>query len=310
VANEITYTAVANERVAAVLHQQLWSLSYDATDLRQKGIVTKVPHPADGSSVLKVPVIDRAYVFAAPGEQTASANTAISDATFSLTAARYDLKFNPSQLAHITSPSGGLLVDLLVELIDGAVGQTFTDLIVALFASFSKTAGGGADVDMRVDDFLDGIYSLHVYNAQTYPDGGFKSVLKHHSFNELISSLRSETGSFSLREDVRNVMGAGSPGFKGRLAGVDIISCDSCTEASSKTQNGMFGPLAMAYSETPVSKVVPFVDRKFKVTQGGACFVTTAYNEGTGGWNVRGNYWPAVSEAEDDNAVLIESDDT
>lgn len=308
-ANEITYSAVGDVRVSAILHRMFWELNHDPTDLRQ--ITERVPLTTDGAMATKVPQLGRAYTLSAPGEQTAPSNTAWVDGTFSLTPARYALKFNPTDVAQISSPSGGLLMDQLVANATGAIAQTFTDLHVALYASLSTNAvGGGAGVDFRVDDHFSALYALHASNARLYGDGGFKEVLKHHSYNELVNSLRSEIGPIQFRTDVQGLMGAGMPGFRGRFGGVDIYSIDSVAETGGVTKNAMFGRYAFAFGEAPVAKILPNIDRGVRSVEGGVAYITTAYNDLTGDWNVVCNYWPAVAEAEDDEGCLIESDDT
>ncbi|MHC5021492.1 MAG: hypothetical protein ACYTGX_15585 [Planctomycetota bacterium] len=306
-ANEITYSNIADQRTTNLLHTMLWDLGHDPTDLRQ--ITEKVVRELDGSSAIKVPQLGRAYAMAAPGEQTGGSNTALTDASFTLTAARRVLKFNPSDVAQITSPAGNLLIDKLVELVLGSVGQTFTDMHTALYGSLSNSVGGGAAVDFSVDDFFDAIYQLHVSNARPYADGAFKAVLKHNSFNEFLNSLRSETGPIARREDVANIMGAGAPGFKGRFAGVDTFSSDSVAVATNANQNAMFGRYCFAYAEAPVAKVVSRIDRAVAAVEGGVVYVTVEYDGDVGDWDVIGNYWPSVAEAEDDEGVLISSDD-
>lgn len=304
-ANEITYSSVADLRVTSLLHRQLHELVYDPTDLRQ--ICTKIPFAADGSIAIKVPQIGSAYALAAPGEQTAPSNTAHVDASFTLTPARYALKFNPSDIAQISSPSGALLVDLLCAKGAGAIGQTATDLICALAGGFSNSVGSGATNDLTVANIMSAIYQLRSSNVPLFGDGAFKAVLAHHSFNEFQTSMRSETGVFEYVS--APIMGASGPGYQGRWNGVDFWSVDSMSDSAGATQNMMVGPGAIAWTAAPVTKVLPGVDAGVKSVDGGEAFIATRYDVDTSDWKVVVNWFPAFAEAEDARGVLISSDD-
>lgn len=307
-ANEITLSDIGDSRATNLLHRMVWDLNHDPTDLRQ--ITERVQLTTDGAMGTKVPQLGRAYALAAPGEQTAPSNSAFVDASFTLTPARYALRFNPTDVAQISSPSGNILLERLVEVATGAIGQTFTDLHVALYPNLSNSVGGGAAVDFRMDDHFSALYQLHTSNARFFGDGGFKEVLKHHSYNELVNSLRSELGPIQFRQDVAGLMGAGQPGFRGRFGGVDIYSLDSVTESGGVTRNAMFGRYCFAFGEADVAKVLPYIDKGVRAVEGGKAYITIAYDDTVGDWDVICNYWPALAEAEDDEGVLISTDDT
>lgn len=304
-ADEITYAGSGDLRLTALLSREVMELLYDPTDLR--GVCTFVPHELLGSSVVQVPQIDVDYAMTAPGETTAITNTAFVDASFNLTVARYALMFSLTDMMMMTDPGGSVDVAKLAQIVAGASGLTFTDLITALFGSLSNSVGGGAGVDMSVDYLYDGIYQLQDTNNSP----PFTSVLKPNSFNEFQNSLRGETGPNQWIPASAEALMAKGPGYAGNWQGVDIYKCDSVATAAGVNQNAMFSKGCFAYSEGPIAKLQRGMSPAMQgvIPADARVLATVTWDDTQAEARVVGNYYPAVAEAEDDRGVLINSDD-
>jgi len=302
-ADEITYAGAGDMRVAALLNREVQELLYDPTDLRST--CKFVNFDAMGSTVLKTPQIDVDYAMAAPGETTAVANTAFVDASFSLTFARYALMFSPTDIYALTNPGPGSLdIPRIAQIIANTTGLTFTDLLCALFGALSQSVGGGAGIDLNVDYIYDAIYQLQATNNV----GPYTCVLAANSWNEFQNSMRGETGANQFLPATAEMLAAKGPGFKGTWQGVEFYQSDSVVDAGATMDNAMYSMGAFAYTEVNPSKITPNIDRRIAL-QDSRCFVTLAWDDTQAEWRIVGNYYPAVSEAEDLRGVLISSDD-
>jgi len=121
-ANEIYYSGLGDLRLAAVLHQEIALLLADRGSLRgQPAIVNYGDLSGRGSTVLEVPQagLDGYDRMAAVAENASTSNTALTDASPSITIARQALQYQISDLANITD-SVGLDTDRLAASMVGA----------------------------------------------------------------------------------------------------------------------------------------------------------------------------------------------
>lgn len=298
-ADEITYSAAGDYRVAALLNREIHTLLYDPTDLR--ATCRFYPFDAAGSAALKIGKIDVDYAMAAPGDATTVANTAFGDANYSLTVARYALRFEMSDLANMTSPGAGNVDYMRVaQIVADSARLTFTDLLCALFPSLSTNTAGTSGAQFTMDDFFDALFAL---NTSLVP-GPYYAVLHPIQFNHLLNSLRGEAGPVQYIPAAQDLLALRGPGFKGSFLGVELWQSDSVTEAGGDKRGAMYGQGAFAYTEGPVGKVTPMVDRRIAVADS-SVFVTAAWDDLLATVRLVGNYYPAVAEAEDARGCKI-----
>lgn len=302
-ANEHTYSDAADLRTTNILNREIWELLADMTDLRS--VCRWVQHPLSGSSIVKTPQIDPEYAWNATGENTTVANSAIVDSSFSLTIARRTLRFEETALTALTNPEGGIDVDGLAAMIARSYGQDFSAQLTALFGSLSNSVGGGAGVDLTVDDIFDGQFQLHTTNTP----GPFICVLAPHSHNELVTSLRGETGALQFVPATAEMLRAKGPGYKGSWNGIEFYTHDSVVDAGTTRDNAMFGYGCFAYTEADTSKLMRFIDRRIAPVAGSPLLVTTVWDDDSAKFRIIGNVWNAVAEAEDARGVLLSTDD-
>lgn len=302
-ANEITYSDFADQRVAALINRALLDLNFDPTGLRSR--LAFFPHSLNGSIAMKIPLIQRGYAMAAPGEDTAPSNTAFTDDAVTLTPARRALQFYETDIAILTTPDGGLDPMGIAQIVSANVERDYTYLACTAGAGATNTVGGGGGADMTVDDLYDAIFQLNLNNAIGQPT----AVLRHNSFNEFVSSLRGETGALQYVPAVAAMFNAGGPGYKGSLLGVDIISTEQVIEDTNVNQNFLFVPGALVYTYAAVGKVLPFVTPSMGVSSDAMSFVTMEWGAGKSSLTIIGNHYPAVSLADQNKIVGILTDD-
>lgn len=302
-ANENTYSDAADLRVAAILNQEIQRLVYDATALRQR--CQFFAHPLSGSLGLKVGQIQPSYAMAAPGEDTApSSNTAVVDASVTLTPAARALKFYTTDLAAMTAPNGQVDPVGLARIIAGNIEHDYTDLVCTAGATASTNVGGGGGVDCTVDDLYDAIYQLRLSNAS----GPYTGVFAHNSFNELIASLRGETGALQFVPATAELLAARGAGYQGALLGVDLYSVDSVVEDTSVNQNFVFAAGGVGYTYAAVDKISQYVDRRI-VVQDAMSMVTMTFDHLKRALEIIGVHYPAVSVMQQAMLVGVTTDD-
>lgn len=301
-ANENTYSDAADLRVAAILNQEVQRLVHDPTQLRQR--LQFFSHPLSGSLGLKVGQIQPSYAMAAPGEDTAPSNTAVVDAAVTLTPAARALKFYVTDLNAITAPNGQVDPVGLARIVAENIERDYTDLICTAGATATTNVGGGGGVDATVDDLYDAIYQLRASNAQ----GPYTGVFAHNSFNELIGSLRGETGALQFQPATAELLAARGPGFQGSLLAVDLYSVDSVVEDTNVNQNFVFAAGGIGYTYAAVDRIAQFVDRRI-VVQDAMSMVTMTFEHLKRALEIIGVHYPAVSVMQQAMLVGVTTDD-
>jgi stage V sporulation protein SpoVS len=229
-ANEVTYTA-ANERVAAVLHNEMAFLLADRASIRNHPAIADYSNLAGrGSTALKVPLFGLAGYNAMAAtnadEVTAVGNTALTTTAPTITIARYALARERSDLYQITDP-GLLNVDALAADMVGAYDMAVTTALAALASGFSNSVGTSG-VDLSVDDFYAAIFQLEESNVP----GQFLAVLHPVQVSNLQASLRLEGGANQYKAATQDMLDAKGQGYAGMFAGVDIFKSSKVATAN------------------------------------------------------------------------------
>lgn len=225
-ANEILFSTLSgNARVSAVLHQTIIEKLADTASLvNHPSIIQFGGLNGMGSSALQVPVVglNGTDSMAAVADGASVSNTAITTGSATITIARQALKRQISDLAQLTNNVAGgmgVSVDGLAEDMVYAYNKRVTSMLCGLSAGLS-TSVGSTGVNLSVSTFYDAIFQLQL----TANDGQFVAVLHPQQINDLISSLRSETGPGQYLSTTQDQINAKGRGYRGNLFSVDLFS--------------------------------------------------------------------------------------
>jgi len=225
----------------------------------------------------------------------------LGEASFDLTVERYTLYLEPTDLWQLTS-QGNLDVAAVGQIVAGNASLQFTNMACATFPAITATVGATGTA-LTVDTVL-AAAALREANAS----GNFTAVLAHQAFTDFIDSLRAEVGPLQWVPASAEMIAAKGPGYQGRWQNIDFYSVDSCVAINTDADwsSAMFTEQALRYTEGPISKLMPNIDRDI-VAGDSSVFVTRVWNDLLGTFRIVGNYFPAVSIAQQGAAVEIVS---
>lgn len=223
-ANEILYSGLGDQRLAEVLNAEALLLLADRNWLGNHPALLNVGSVnTRGSLVIKTPAVGLMGYNAlnASGSEAASeANTALTDASYTVTVARQSLTREWSGSAMITDP-GILSPAVFAADAMGAYNARFTDMIAALPAGFS-TSVGTSGVNMSLADFLAAKATLLAANA----DDGTPLLAMLHSvqYSDLIAELaQTSGGAVQFLQATADLVQARGAGYKGSFLGCDVF---------------------------------------------------------------------------------------
>ena len=232
-ANEVYFSGLSgNARLAAILNQAVVQKLTDSASL--------VSHPSilqlrsmngSGSTVVQVPVVSwGSDAMAAVAENASVSNTALTTTNANITIARQALRRQISDLAQLTATGIPLdvTIDNLAADMVAAYQKRATTMICALSSSFS-TFVGSTGVDLSVTTFYSGMFALQLQSN----NGPFTAILHPQQLNDLMSSLRSETGPGQYIAANQEMLLAKGQGFAGTLYGVDVFKSSFVPTANS-----------------------------------------------------------------------------
>ena len=232
-ANEVYFSGLSgNARVAAILNQFVVTKLTDTASLVNHPSITQLRSMnGSGSTVVQVPVVSwGANAMASVAENATVSNTALTSTNANITIARQALRRQISDLAMLTAT--GIPLDVTLDNLAGdmvlAYNKRVTTMIAGLSTGFSSFVGS-TTVDLTVANFYAAIFQLQLQSA----DGIFTAVLHPQQINDLISSLRSETGPGQYLATSQDQVQAKGPGFRGNLFGVDIFASANVPTANS-----------------------------------------------------------------------------
>lgn len=303
-ANEISFSNLeADAGLAHVLSGDIHADLFDPTDLR--GTCTRRNMRGGmGSETIKVPRFNPAHTFTAATSELVGggSNEDIGSANFQLTAARRYMRWQLSALWDMIAPSGSLDMDLLRLLIVQGTGLTFTDMLTALFPSLSGSVGS-TTAQMSVEYMLDGQYALNSSRAPA----PYTMVLSPHGFNRWQESLIGFAGPSQFKEAAQEMIDAMGPGFKGTYGGINVYDSDSVSLDGGSTyrRGAIYAPGCFSYSELPVSAMRGFLPPSRVAIVDGLVRIVLEYDADNALGLMVGDYYPAVSEAEDARGRVI-----
>lgn len=306
-ANEILFSTLSgNARVSAVLHQTILEKLTDKASL--------VNHPyilnfgalnGSGSSALQVPVVGLGgyNAMAAVADGSAATNTAITSTAATITIARQALVRQISDLAQLTANGPmNVTVEALAEDMVGAFNKRVTAMLCGLSSGFS-TSVGTSGANMSVATFYDAIFAL-----QLTANDSFMAIMHPQQINDLISSLRSETGPGQYLAATGEQVQAKGPGYRGNLFGVELFGSTQVPTANAGADylGYMFSKGAVGYATGSAAPVRGAAD--VVLPAGTPIVVEVSRSPEAGLSTITGSAFVGVAELDDARGVGLLSD--
>ncbi|WP_290608031.1 hypothetical protein [Janthinobacterium sp.] len=251
-ANEIIISGLGDQTTTEVLAGKILLLLADRNALPS--------HPAlmyagsvngRGSNVLKVPHVGlMGYDLAAlTSEGTAVTNTALTDASSTITVVRYSKVYQASDQARMIDANGVLNIDFFA--MDAVVTQaaTLLSLVANVTDDFTATQGtSGADATFA--NFLDCITTLEVAKVI----GPFLGILHPQQWGDIRKDIATASGgavqwnggSQAMLDKAMKGLGA-----QGNFCGVDVFTTAYVPNANAAADRagGIFGPGAVLWGD-------------------------------------------------------------
>lgn len=237
-----------NARLAATLYQSIVLKLADTGSIRNAPAFLNVGNVnGSGSDSIQVPVVGLGGtdIMAAVTDGSAVSNTSITSAAATVAVARQALRYDLTDLARVTnSVAGGVDIDGLANAMVYAFEGRFNQMACALSSGFS-TQVGSTGVDLTTDTFYSAIFALQLQSVM----GEYHCILHPQQYNDLMSSLRAETGPaqyIPANQEQTNALGAS---FKGKLFGVNVHVSSYVPSVGGADYRGMMlGNSAIAYA--------------------------------------------------------------
>lgn len=237
-----------NARAAAVLFQSIVMKLADTGSLRNAPCFLNVGSiNGSGSDSIQVPVVglNGTDIMAAVADGSSVSNTSITSAAATVAVARQALRYDLTDLARVSnSVAGGVDLEGLSNAMVAAFNGRFNQMVCALSGGFA-TQVGSTGVDLTTDTFYDAIFALQLSSVM----GEYHAILHPQQYNDLMSSLRAETGPaqyLAANQEQTNALGAS---FKGKLFGVNVhVSSYTPSVGGTDYRGMMLGEAAIAYA--------------------------------------------------------------
>lgn len=304
-ANEVYYSGLSgNARLAAILNQAVVQKLTDTASLvNHPSILQLRAMNGSGSTVVQVPVVSwGADSMAAVAENASVSNTALTSTNANITIARQALRRQISDLAQLTAT--GVPMDVTIDNIAAdmvsAYNKRVTTMITALSSGFSGSVGS-TGVDLTVATFYNAIFALQL----TANAGVFTAILHNQQINDLMSSLRSETGPGQYLAATQEMVNAKGPGYKGSLFGVDVFGSNTVPTANAGADylGMMIAPGAIGIATATAAPIMG------TTIAAPSPIVVELERDASGGYSVIvGSAFVGVAEIDDAKGVGILSD--
>jgi hypothetical protein len=175
-------------------------------------------------------------------------------------------------------------------------------MLCGLSSGFSNSVGS-TTVNLSVSTFYDAIFSL-----QLTANDSFMAILHPQQINDLMSSLRSETGPGQYLAATQDQVNAKGPGYRGQLFGVELFGSTQVPTANAGADylGYMFSRGAVGYatgSAAPVRGAGEII-----LPAGTPIVVELARSAEAGLSTIVGSAFVGVAELDDARGVGILSD--
>ena len=302
-ANEVLYSGLGDLSVAAALHRQIEVLHADRASLmnhpaiRYYGDIAGTGSDAGKVSLAGLAGYDR---MGAVAEGSSTSNTALTDASTTITVARQALQRQVSDLAGMTDAMG--LVPALAADAVGSAEMRFTELVAELVGDFTSSVGS-TGVDLSVDNFFDAIFTL----TQASVGGPLLAVLYPTQVPDRQNSIRAEAGGLQFMASTQDMLLAKGQGFAGSFAGVDIFASSLVpANPAADSDGGMFGHGAIGYKDGTPAPILGAGGLRYDA--GTKIFTEFERDSAAGLTKLVYNYYVGVAIIEDGRGCAITTD--
>jgi hypothetical protein len=227
--------------------------------------------------------------------------TNLTDTSVPIAVVRQTLGREISDLAIMTGSSNDLDPARLARDLPLSYARRFQDLIAALLAAFTTTAGA-TGVDFSVDDFYDATYELE----QADNNGPYYAMMHGVQFSHFRESLRAEGGALQFLPPTGAMLALKNQGYQGNFLNVDTFKSSRVTDDGVDYFGGMWGSGAMAYKTAQHDAKMFMGSSAIAVTQG-EVLVEIAHVAGGGKVEVFGDAYVGVATLEQARACLLQS---
>jgi len=246
-ADEITLTSFANQLASEQLAGIVALLLADRGALpNHPALIEYANAERGGSRIVKASALGlMGYDLPASTlEANSISNTALSDATASLTIGKYGKVYTSTGLARILDPTGTLNAAVFAQ---DAIASGFANLlylVANLMENFSTTTGT-TGTDASASTILDAITALEIAKVP----GPYLSIMHPRIYADIRDDVAlSSGGAVQWNADsaaMLNVMHG--LGAQPRLFGVDVMTSTHCLDDSTDVWGGVFGRGAIIY---------------------------------------------------------------
>lgn len=235
-------------RLAAVLDRALYMLLADSASIRRSGGITYYGS-VNGSGALTKRVrlagLDGTDAMATQAaENTAVANTSLTDASADITVARGSLRYDLADGAAISGFAQDVDIAGLSTSMVSAYEGWWNSLLCASIQGLG-TDVGSTGVDASMDDFFDGLAVLETNSVK----GPYHLLIHPRQLADLQSSIRGEAGAFQFMAPSQEMLSIKGPGYAGNLLGVEIFTSTDVASAGGNRHGAMFGPQCLGWAD-------------------------------------------------------------
>jgi hypothetical protein len=260
-ANEITFSSIANQVESEILSGEYLMLLADRNALPAHPALFRVPgFRGRGSTSQKIPQIGlMGYdLLASKTEVENVANSAFSDAAGTISVARYAKAYESSDLSRLVDAYGVLQPSVLAMDAMVSLASTILSLHANLVDNFATTVGTSG-VDCSLENILDGITALEVAKVE----GPFLGILHPQQWADVRKdaalnsggAIQWNAGSQAMLDAMKGL------GAKGSFLGVDWFTTSHVPTANAGADRagGIFGRGAIAHviDDVPVDPDLP-----------------------------------------------------
>lgn len=304
-ADEFLYSTSGDLRLSAALHQEMQLLLADRGFLwGNPAIVYYGDASGSGSTATEIPLIGLGGydAMAAVTEGNSSSNTAVTDASPSITIARQALQRQISDINDLVDSIGANVEGLAMDGVMSAA-KRFTEMVCNVADDFTSTVGTSGS-DMTVDDWYDAMFTLEEASVE----GPFTAVLYGRQLTDFRNDLRTEGGALQFKDATQDMLDIKGPGYKGNFAGVDIYQSALVPTANSgdDSAGGMWGRGAIGYKDGSIRRLRGAGGVEFPA---GTKVMTEFERDAAGALTkIVHNYYVGVAIIEDGRGVSIITD--
>lgn len=302
-ANEVIYSSLGDARVAAILHSTFLELYQGPAALGQHPALQNIGRlNGRGSDVIKVPAFQlKGYnpMTALGSETGATANTALTDTSYSVTVAPYTLARTVGDMARVTAPAGWDEYQLLALDMYYSWQAALLSAVAGVVDGFTAVKGTSGAV-MTYETWLDAHAALDAVEAPSERI----ALLRPIQWAQLQKDIALNTGgAVQVSQQAQEIIQRKGPGYKGNIDGTDVYTSNLVTDNATDFLGGLWAQNGVLWGDA-----VPPVDSELgDVLIGGVVKVRKQGVADTITTKMIGSAYFGVSMGTDGRGVVIRS---